>query len=188
MVLRLVFWLGPAGALDYRRSPRAPWSPRGAHGSPRVPPGPPGGPMGPQGPTHGIPWDPLGSHKPPYGLPHGPQKPPNWKMINMYIRIRRPRQGSLGVLEQLSVSPSLPSPQDTQNPKISSLEGEGDRGGDQGEGGGGCKSLRPRRGPPGSPPGFPRVPPKAPPEMSPQAILCTLSSNWSSDLDLKLPG
>jgi len=52
------------------------------------------------------------------------------------------------VLEQLSVSPSLPSSQGTQNPKNTSLEG--------GEGGGrGVQNWPAPPGTPGTPPGGP---------------------------------
>ena len=74
-------FLGPAGALDYRRSPRAggPWVPQ-----PRVCPRPPwvlqGGAMGPQGAPKGlwrVPWVPKA---PPRGHRGGPWVPkgPSW--------------------------------------------------------------------------------------------------------------
>ena len=87
----VVIFQGPAGALDYRRSPRAggPWapgSPGGGHGSPRALPGPPGGshgsPRALPGSSGGVPWvpkgppwapPPLGSHGTPPGPPLGSQ-------------------------------------------------------------------------------------------------------------------
>ena len=68
------------------------------------------------------------------------------------IRIRRPRQGSPGVLEQLLGLPSLPSLQGTRNPKICTPGG----------GGGGCKRAGPAQDPLGPPYGDPGPPPGGP--------------------------